>query len=123
MGAMRLARWQEWTSFALGLWLAMSPWVLEYSADEAATANAAILGIGLALGAHFEASFGEVSGEWLNAAAGAWLVGSPFILGYGAFVPAANCVATGTLVMALAGSALSLDKELGRWLQRRVARP
>jgi SPW repeat-containing protein len=116
-----LTRWQEWAGFALGLWLAVSPWVLGYSGDEVATTNAAILGLGLALGSHFEASLGDTSGEWLNAAAGAWLVCSPFVLGYGAFVPTANCVATGTLAMALAASSLSLDKEFGRWLHKRVA--
>lgn len=117
----RVARWQEWAGFALGLWLAMSPWLLGYAQDEAATANAAILGLALALGSHFEASLGEVSGEWLNAAAGAWLVSSPFVLGYGDFTASANCIASGTLVMALAASALSRDKEVGRWLHKRVA--
>lgn len=120
---MQRTRWQEWASFALGLWLAVSPWLLGYSGDNVATANAAILGLALALGSHFEVSSGESSAEWLNAAAGAWLVGSPFLLGYGTLAPTVNCVATGALVMALAASALSLDKEVGRWLHKRLARP
>lgn len=32
MGAILVPRpWEEWTEFALGLWLIMSPWVLEYA--------------------------------------------------------------------------------------------
>src|SRR5262245_37001054 len=42
-------KWQDWTSFALGLWLAVSPWMLDYSHIEAATANAAFMGLALAL--------------------------------------------------------------------------
>jgi hypothetical protein len=118
-----LSKWQDWTSFGLGLWLAMSPWFLDFSEHDAATANAAFLGLALALGAHFEASCDAVSAEWLNAAAGAWLVASPFALGYSAhFAATANSVAVGTLVIALAASALSLDKEIGKWLHNRTAR-
>jgi hypothetical protein len=114
------ARWQEWTSFVLGLWLAVSPWMLGYAEHEAATANAAFLGLALALGSHFEVSLDDSSAEWLNLAAGLWLVAAPFVLGFSA-VALANAIAVGTLVMALAASALSLDKEIGKWWHRRVA--
>jgi hypothetical protein len=114
-------RWQEWTSFALGLWLAMSPWLLGYSSDEAATANAAFLGLALALTSHYELSFESVSAEWLNASAGAWLLLAPFVLGYGTYQATANSLAVGSLIVALAGSAMSLDKEIGKWWHRRVA--
>jgi hypothetical protein len=112
-------RWQDWTSFALGLWLAVSPWVLGYAGEEAATGNAAIAGLALALGCHFEASFDEDSAEWLNLAAGLWLVGAPFVLGFTERIDAtANSVTVGAVVAALAVSALSLDKEIGRFLLR-----
>jgi SPW repeat len=115
-------RWQEWASFVLGLWLAVSPWTLGYDELHAATANAAFLGIALALGSHFEASIDECSAEWLNLAAGLWLVLAPFFLGFSAAtLPTANSVAVGTLVMVLAGSALSLDKEIGKWWDKLVA--
>jgi SPW repeat-containing protein len=116
------ARWQEWASFALGLWFALSPWVCGYDDQHAATANAAFLGIALALGSHFEASLDESSAEWLNLAAGIWLVAAPFVLGFSsAGVPTANCIAVGTLVTVLAASALSLDKEIEKWWHRRTA--
>ena len=114
------ARWQEWASFALGLWLAMSPWICGYADEHAATGNAAFMGIALALGSHFQVSLDARSAEWLNFAAGLWLIAAPFFLGFAtAALSAVNCVAVGTLVMVLAVSALSLDKEIGKWWQKR----
>jgi len=114
------ARWQGWVSFALGLWLAMSPWICGYADDEhLATGNAAFIGIALALGSHFEVAFDTEFAEWLNLAAGTWLAAAPFFLGFAtAPVPAVNCIAVGTLVMALAASALSLDKQIEKWWHR-----
>lgn len=116
------ARWQEWASFALGLWLAVSPWIVGYAEHEAATANAAFVGLALALASHFEATFDRISAEWLNLGMGLWLVAAPFVLGFGAAaVATANSIAVGTLVTALAGSALSLDKEIGKLWHKLLA--
>ena len=114
------ARWQDWSSFALGLWLAVSPWTLDYSHQEAATANAAFMGLALALGSHFEVSFDEMQAEWFNLAAGLWLVLAPFLLGFSEQGEAAsNSMVVGALVAVLACSALSLDKEIVKLLQKR----
>ncbi len=116
-----LAKWQDWSSFGLGLWLAVSPWMLGYSDQEAATANAAIVGLALALGSHFEVSFDDSALEWFNMAAGLWLVLAPFMLGFGAQLAASmNSIVVGALAAALAASALSLEKELGKWWHRRA---
>ena len=116
------ARWQEWASFALGLWLAVSPWIVGYTEHEAATANAAFIGLTLALASHFEATFDQISAGWLNLGAGVWLVIAPFALGFAsASVPTANSIAVGTFVAALAGSALSLDKEIGKLWHKLLA--
>lgn len=107
-----LARWQDWATFAVGLWLAVSPWLMGYASHPAATANAAVVGLVLALAAHFEASC-ELSVEWLHLAAGAWLLAAPFLLGFdGVPLAAANSVAVGASVAALAASALELDRGL-----------
>lgn len=114
-------KWHEWASFALGLWLAVSPWLAAYSDNEAATANAAFLGLALALASHFEVSLDHTSAEWLHLGAGAWLVAAPFVLGFAsATVPTANAIAVGTFVIVLAVSALSLDKEIGKWWHNRL---
>lgn len=117
------AKWQGWASFALGLWLAVSPWIAGYAEHEAATANAVIAGLVLALGSHFECVAGdELPAERLNLAVGLWLVGAPFGLEFGSRVAAVNSIAVGALIALLAASALSLDKRLGRLLHKRVVK-
>ena len=108
------ACWQHWAIFALALWLAVSPWLVGYAGRAAATANAAVAGLALALAAHFEASC-ELSVEWLNFAAGAWLIAAPFLLGFDSDgVAAASSVAVGAAVAGLAASSLELDRRLLR---------
>jgi len=122
----RTARWQDWASFALGLWLAVSPWIVGYESDHVATANAAFVGVALALGAHFEIGLDELWAEWLNLAVGLWLLAAPFLFefGPGAVAPG-TCIIVGCLVCWLAASALELDKDVARLLQKRtpVIRP
>ena len=109
-------KWQDWASFALGLWLAISPWVMGYADHEAATWNAVIAGLTLALASHFECvACDELPAEWLNLAAGVWLMCAPFVLEFtAARVATATVVVVGAFVVALAVSALSLDKQIGK---------
>jgi hypothetical protein len=45
LGAIFVPRaWEEWTETALGLWLAMSPWVLRFDA-QTAKMNALVIGL------------------------------------------------------------------------------
>jgi hypothetical protein len=113
-----LACWEHWAIFTLALWLAVSPWLADYAWHPAATANAAMSGLALALAAHFEASC-EMSIDWLNLAAGLWLAAAPFVLGFDdQAVAAANSLAVGAAVAALAGLALELDRSLARVFTR-----
>ena len=119
MNAAATTRWQQWTSFGLGLWLAISPWICGYADDQQfATGNAAFMGIALALASHFEASFDPCSAEWLNLAAGLWLVWAPFMFDMGSRVAMANSITVGAFVALLAASALSLDKHIGKLWHR-----
>jgi len=103
-----LARWHDWAIFTLGLWLAVSPWLIGYAWHPAATANAAMAGLALALLAQFEASC-ELSMGWLDFGAGVWLVAAPFVLAFdGLPVAAATSVAVGAAVAALAASCFEL---------------
>jgi heme/copper-type cytochrome/quinol oxidase subunit 3 len=46
LGAIFVPRaWEEWTEVALGLWLAVSPWVLGFAAMQTAQLNAVITGL------------------------------------------------------------------------------
>lgn len=44
----KVAAWEEWSSFALGIWLAISPWLLGFSSIAAAMFNALVVGIAIA---------------------------------------------------------------------------
>jgi hypothetical protein len=41
----RPAQWEEWINFAFGVWLLISPWVLAFSGDQAATWNQIVIGV------------------------------------------------------------------------------
>jgi len=117
-----MRRWQDWASFALGLWLAVSPWIADYAAHDAATANAAFVGLSLALLAHFGFSCDHMSCEWLNLAGGLWLLVAPFTLGFdGNPVAAVNSVLVGAFVAVLSAWALGLDREIGKLWHRVIA--
>lgn len=113
---MRMKHWQDPVNLVLGLWMMASPWVLAYAAEMTPTRNAFIVGIfiaGLALLALFKVMAWE---EWLSVALGAWLVISPWILGFSALATAMwNAVIVGLVVGVLALWALGTDKEIGGW--------
>jgi hypothetical protein len=112
------ARWQDWASFGLGLWLAVSPFIVGYEAQNTATTNAVFIGIALAIGAHFEITMDELWTEWVNFAVGLWLLVAPFVLEFAGLAAMINCIAVGCLICGFAASALHLDKEMGRLWQR-----
>jgi SPW repeat-containing protein len=116
--AIEMRRWQDWVSFALGLWLAVSPWLADYATHDAATANAAVIGLALALTAHFGFSCDHLSTEWLNLAGGLWLIAAPFALGFESHVASVNAITVGVFVVLLCASALQLDREFGRLWHR-----
>lgn len=109
------AKWQDWASFALGLWLALSPWIAGYAEQAGATGNAVTVGLVLALASHFECVACEehLPVEWLNLAIGAWLMCAPFIIEFASRTASANSIVVGISIAGLAASALSLDKRLG----------
>ncbi len=88
----------------IGLALVLSPWVLGFSAEQAAAWNAWVVGALIALiaaGALFAFAAWE---EWANLVLGIWAVLSPWILGFAA-VSAAMWVhvIAGLIVAVLAG--------------------
>ena len=109
------SKWQDWASFALGLWLAVSPWLSGYAEYDTSTAHAIVAGLVLALGSHFECvACDDMPAEWFNLALGVWLLCAPFVLEFASNVATANSIVVGAFVAALAGSALSLDKQIVR---------
>jgi uncharacterized membrane protein HdeD (DUF308 family) len=74
-------RWQDWLMLLFGIWLFISPFIMNYGTLTGVAAwNAYILGVAVfvvALVALFSPRKWE---EWVNLILGIWLVISPFVL-------------------------------------------
>jgi len=95
-------QWEDWTNWALGLWLCISPWVLLFSEDPTATRNAVLVGLLVILAEVVTLSVFQLWEEWISVALGTWLVVSPFVLGIAGPAARANCVVVGLVILALA---------------------
>jgi len=97
------ARWQDVINFLLGLWLIASPWVLSFAGETTAAWNAAVIGVAVALAAMSALVAYQAWEEWIAAALAAWLIVSPFVLGFSGMQAAAwNHLVVGLLVGVLA---------------------
>lgn len=95
--------WQDTANFVLGIWLAASPWILSFSADQTPTANAVVVGLIIAATAAGALYAFHAWEEWLNVVLAAWLVVSPWVLGFNSqWVPTWNHVIVGVLAGLLA---------------------
>ena len=97
------AQWKDGGNLVLGLWLAISPWALSYAHEATPAWNAHIVGIVIAVAALAALAAFQKWEDWVNAALGAWLIISPFILGFSALAVALwNQLIVGVLVGGLA---------------------
>ncbi len=108
-------------NIALGLWLALAPWLLAY--DVALSRyNGVVVGV-LVMVSAFAAMLWPPA-RWANTGLGAWLIASPFVLGYGIWDPsmglavsarwaAVNHVVVGAMVLSV-----SLIPSIQRWQPR-----
>ena len=73
--------WEDWVDMVLGLWLAISPWILGFSeSDPSATRNALIVGIVVAVLSGSTFLIYNVIEEWIDVILGIWLIVSPWVL-------------------------------------------
>jgi len=95
-------QWEDWTSWALGIWLLLSPWTLWFEKDATAMHNALVVGLLIILAELLELSIFRDWEEWINVALGAWLIVSPWALGTSDAAARINFIVVGVLVLALA---------------------
>ncbi len=97
--------WEDWVDMVLGVWLAISPWILGFAAtDGGATRNALFVGIAVAVLSGSTFLIYNAIEEWLDLGLGIWLIVSPWVLsssGDGALV--ADFVIVGAVVAGLSG--------------------
>jgi hypothetical protein len=95
-------QWEDWASWAFGIWLCIAPWALEFDLEPVPTRNAVIVGFLIILAEVVTLSVFRRWEEWINVALGAWLVVSPWVLGIASTAAKVNFVVIGLLVVALA---------------------
>ena len=112
----QIKHWQDPLSGLPGVWLLVAPWVLGFAQSTTPTANSTLVGMALmatALGATFVPRAWE---EWTEVALGAWLVISPWVLGFASLQrPMMNAVVVGIAVLVLALWVLATDKDYTHW--------
>lgn len=106
-------RWQDSANVLLGVWLVVSAWVLGFTEVTTAFYNALFFGAVLAIAAFAAIVNFHKWEEWLGALVGAWLIVSPWFLGFGMFEAGGaataatwNTLITGILALGLAGWSL-----------------
>ena len=101
-------RWQDSVNVVLGVWLILSPWILQIAGNSTALWNALLIGVVIAAAALGALVSYHKWEEWADMAFGLWLVVSPWILGFAATLAAAtwNFVLVGVLTIALAAWSL-----------------
>lgn len=110
-------RWRDWTTLVIGGYLIFTPWIFGTFGEEASSANAWVTGVcvvTLTLWALLEA--GPRAGELTRIGIGAWLLVSPFALGFAGSVMAWNAWIAGVLMVALTDIP-NLSFDLQSWLR------
>lgn len=115
----QLKHWQDPLNGLIGLWFAVSPWVLGFADQRTAAINMVVVGILLIAVAFGAALVPRAWEEWSEAALGLWMVVSPWALTFQTLRPAmASAVCGGLVVLALAIWVLGTDKDYGGWWLR-----
>lgn len=101
-------KWAGTLNLILGLWLFFSPTFGLADATLAAAWNSWVVGAVVSLVALIGVFSPQAWEDWVNLAAGVWIVLAPFIFDYGGIAEAAwNHVIVGVAIVAIAGSALA----------------
>lgn len=78
---MKGKRWQDLVMLLLGMWLFVSPFVLQYAeATDLAAWNSYLLGFSVVVVAGAALLRPQMWEEWVNLALGIWLIIAPFVL-------------------------------------------
>jgi hypothetical protein len=93
--------WRKWANVLLGAYLFVAPWILGTSGDRASSANAWIVGACIvAATLRVPVVSGPRAAELIRAGLGAWLLASPFALGFAGSGAAWNAWIVGSLILA-----------------------
>jgi hypothetical protein len=109
-------RRRNWATVLLGAYLFIAPWIFGTFGDEASSANAWIVGTCIVVATlRVPIVSGPRAAELIRVGLGAWLLASPFALGFAGSGAAWNTWIVGALILALADT-LSLAFDFLSWL-------
>lgn len=108
---MTTRRWVDWVNVMLGLWLIASPWLLTVAAsDRPAAWSSWSVGAAIVTVAFLAMYKPAVWRDAVGVMFGAWLIASPWVLGFvGASAAATNAVIIGLLAIGYALWAMRID--------------
>jgi hypothetical protein len=110
-------RWRKWATVLLGAYLFTAPWIFGTSEGEASSANAWIVGACIVAAMLWAPVVsGPRGAEPIKFGLGAWLLASPFALGFAGSSAAWNAWIVGTLILAMADT-LSPALNFLSWIQ------
>jgi hypothetical protein len=118
-------RWQDQTCAMLGLWMMVSPWVLDFTGNRmlslgmptAAVWAALLFGLATVLLSFLDMYVHRTWEVALNVAIGVGLFVSPWILGYaGQSVPATNAMLVGLVMTVISIWMLMVEPDVRDWL-------
>jgi len=111
---MKKQHWQDWVNLLLGIGILFSPWAVGHGVNGAVRSSYAIVGIAVTIFAIVALAAFRPWEEWVNLVLGAWLLVSPWLLGFSAVTALRwNAVLIGALIIVCAGWALS-EEQRGR---------
>ncbi|MEJ2554162.1 MAG: SPW repeat protein [Gammaproteobacteria bacterium] len=94
--------WKNTLCMLAGLWLWVSPFILHFKLGSDASSDANIVGIFIGTLSMMAIATSQVWEEWTKVLLGAWLIASPWLLGFShQSVAAANIVIVGLVVVVL----------------------
>jgi len=104
MNATKLRHWTNWAILALGIWVFISPWLVDLPEDAPiAWSNFHITGAGFIVLAARELYLPQAWVQWVVALFGGWLAISPWILEYSDHLPqTAHSIALGGVAVLFA---------------------
>ena len=105
--------WQDLACMGLGVLVLLSPWVVPNDDMGIMTVNTVVVGLAVLLVSELELAGHTAREEAANAAAGAWLMASPFVLGYGGELQIWHLV-LGALVVGFAAAEFWQERKASR---------
>ena len=113
---------RNWTTVLLGAYLFIAPWIFGTFGDEASSANAWIVGTCIVVATlRVPIVSGPRAAKLIRVGLGAWLLASPFALGFAGSAAAWNAWVVGALILTLADT-LSLAFDFLSWLHAQKLR-